>query len=46
MAYPDGSVILHIGPHKTGTTTLQAAFHQNREPLEAQGVHYVGSRAH
>ncbi len=43
---PDGVRLLHIGPHKTGTTTMQAAFHQNREPLAAQGVHYPGNRAH
>jgi hypothetical protein len=41
-ALPPGSVLLHIGPHKTGTTTLQGAFHVNRESLAAQGVHYAG----
>jgi hypothetical protein len=39
---PAGSVLLHIGPHKTGTTTLQGAFHVNRESLEGLGVHYAG----
>ncbi|MGZ5416546.1 MAG: hypothetical protein ACXWDI_05170 [Nocardioides sp.] len=43
---PAGTRLLHIGPHKTGTTTLQAAFHQSRDALEAQGVHYAGRRAH
>ena len=43
---PEGALLLHIGPHKTGTTTLQAAFHQSRDALEAQGVHYAGRRAH
>ena len=43
---PPGTRVLHIGPHKTGTTTLQAAFHQSREALAAQGVHYAGRRAH
>lgn len=42
---PEGSRLLHIGPHKTGTTTLQAAFHQNRESLLRQGVHYAGKRS-
>lgn len=42
----DGVRLLHIGPHKTGTTTVQAAFHQNRERLESLGVHYAGQRAH
>ena len=40
---PEGSRLLHIGPHKTGTTTVQAAFHQNREELRQQGIHYAGS---
>ena len=38
--------LLHIGPHKTGTTTVQAAFHQNRGRLAELGVHYAGARAH
>ncbi len=38
--------LLHIGPHKTGTTTVQAAFHQNRDRLAELGVHYAGTRAH
>lgn len=46
MSFPDGSVILHIGPHKTGTTTLQAGFHQNRDTLAEQGVIYAGKRKH
>lgn len=44
-ALPAGVRLLHIGPHKTGTTTLQAAFHQNRDALRAQGVHYAGRRS-
>ncbi len=43
---PAGTRLLHIGPHKTGTTTMQAAFHHSREGLAAQGVHYAGKRAH
>lgn len=42
---PDGAVVLHIGPHKTGTTTLQKAFHLNREALAEQGVHYAGAKS-
>ena len=41
-ALPPGSVLLHIGPHKTGTTTLQGAFHVNRQALDDLGVHYAG----
>ncbi|CAA9363344.1 MAG: hypothetical protein AVDCRST_MAG36-2829 [uncultured Nocardioidaceae bacterium] len=37
-----GEVLLHIGPHKTGSTTLQLGFHRNRERLREQGVHYAG----
>lgn len=44
-ALPDGALLLHIGPFKTGTTTVQAAFHQNRAALARQGVHYAGKRA-
>lgn len=43
---PQGTRLLHIGPHKTGTTTIQAAFHQSRAGLAAQGVHYAGRHAH
>ena len=31
-------VILHIGPHKTGTTLLQQRFVALREPLGAAGI--------
>jgi hypothetical protein len=39
---PPGELLLHIGPFKTGTTTVQAAFHQNREALARQRIHYAG----
>jgi hypothetical protein len=39
---PDGTRLVHIGPHKTGTTTLQGAFHLARHAASEQGVHYVG----
>lgn len=38
---PDGTRLVHIGPHKTGTTTLQGAFHAARRRVEQQGVHYA-----
>jgi len=41
-ALPAGDLLLHIGPFKTGTTTVQAAFHQNREVLARQRIHYAG----
>ncbi len=39
---PDGAVLLHVGPFKTGTTALQGAFREGREAAAAQGVHLVG----
>jgi hypothetical protein len=39
---PDGTRLVHIGPHKTGTTTLQGAFHRARRAAAMQGVHYAG----
>ena len=35
-----GSVLLHIGPHKTGTTALQSGAASRRAQLEAEGVTY------
>ena len=43
---PEPSIVLHIGPPKTGTTAIQAAFHVARASVERQGVHYAGSRRH
>ena len=43
---PSGSRIVHIGPSKTGTTSLQAAMWEARRRLEAQGVHYAGDSRH
>jgi hypothetical protein len=37
-----GTRLLHIGPHKTGTTAVQDAFHLARERLPAHGVVYPG----
>lgn len=42
LTLPPGSRILHVGPHKTGTTTLQSAFHVARNRLAAKGVAYAG----
>lgn len=38
-----GGILLHIGVHKTGTTTIQDAFAQNRSLLPALGVSYPGT---
>lgn len=39
---PPGTRLLHIGPHKTGTTALQAALVKARDELPAYGVIYPG----
>jgi hypothetical protein len=35
---PPNGVLLHIGPHKTGTSALQSALATSREALQHQGV--------
>lgn len=42
LLLPEGTRLLHIGPAKTGTTSLQSGFHHNRDRLEQHGVHYAG----
>jgi hypothetical protein len=37
-----GTRLLHIGPHKTGTTAIQGALHLARERLAGEGVIYPG----
>ncbi len=37
---PEGTRLLHIGPHKTGTTSLQNSIRANREEILRQGVYY------
>ena len=46
LALPEGTRLPHIGPPKTGTSSLQAAFHQNRPATLDQGVRYAGSSRH
>jgi hypothetical protein len=38
---PEGGVLLHIGPHKTGTTALQNSALKYRDELRRQGVSYL-----
>lgn len=42
MARPPANrrIILHLGPHKTGTTALQSFFSENRGLLQAHGLYY------
>jgi hypothetical protein len=42
LLLPEGTRLVHIGPPKTGTTTLQGAFHGGRDAIAGQGVHYAG----
>ncbi|TQN28660.1 hypothetical protein FHX37_4019 [Haloactinospora alba] len=39
---PGDARILHVGPHKSGTTALQGAFHLARPRLAEQGITHVG----
>lgn len=41
IALPEGVRLVHIGPHKTGTTAVQRALHRSRTELHEQGVHYA-----
>lgn len=41
---PTGSVLLHIGPYKTGSTALQMVMHERRAELASYGVTYPGDR--
>lgn len=43
-ALPDDAVLVHIGPHKTGTTALQSMLARGREEMLAHGVLYPGSK--
>ena len=41
---PPGSVLLHIGPHKTGTTAIQGALAAARPQLAEAGILYPGPK--
>jgi hypothetical protein len=41
---PAGSLLLHIGPPKTGSTAIQQAMHESRAALAEHGVLYPGTR--
>ncbi len=46
LVLPQGAKLIHIGPHKTGSTAIQDALDQSREELLAQGVVYVSENRH
>jgi hypothetical protein len=37
---PRGSILLHVGPYKTGSTAIQQSLFDQRAVLAAHGVHY------
>jgi len=39
------SFLIHVGPHKTGTTSIQEALHQGRAKLATRGIWYPPSIA-
>jgi hypothetical protein len=41
---PDDAILLHIGPHKTGTTAIQGALAASRPQLADAGILYPGTR--
>lgn len=41
-ALPMGSLLVHIGPQKTGSTVIQRALHAHRDDLATLGVYYPG----
>jgi hypothetical protein len=43
LSLPEGSVLVHVGPYKTGTTAIQASLHQHRADLLQHGVLYPGT---
>ncbi|MFI6560762.1 hypothetical protein [Streptomyces sp. NPDC050534] len=43
---PPGTRLLHIGPHKTGTTSIQGALFAAQDRLPAHGVEFPGHTRH
>ncbi|WP_370618024.1 hypothetical protein [Mumia sp. Pv 4-285] len=42
LLLPEDGLLLHVGPHKTGTTAVQSAFFRGRRVLRKHGVTYPG----
>jgi hypothetical protein len=42
LPLPEGVRLVHVGPHKTGTTAVQNALWNARKRLRQQGVHHAG----
>src|SRR5262245_18456689 len=43
---PAGTRLIHVGPHKTGTTAVQNALWKARQSMREQGVHLAGKSRH
>lgn len=43
LLLPEKTHLIHVGPHKTGSTAVQEAAHHQRDLLAAHGVHYAGA---
>ncbi|MGC9542726.1 hypothetical protein [Streptomyces sp. UG1] len=43
---PAGTRLLHIGPHKTGTTSIQGALFEAREDMARHGVEWPATTRH
>ncbi|MGV9452901.1 hypothetical protein [Streptomyces sp. NPDC003635] len=43
---PAGTRLLHIGPHKTGTTSIQGALFAARDVMAGHGVDFPGTSRH
>jgi hypothetical protein len=41
-ALPDDAILVHIGPHKTGTTAIQTTLASSRAMLREAGIFYQG----
>ena len=46
LLLPVGTRMVHIGPHKTGTTAVQSALFAARSEIERQGVSYASEGRH
>lgn len=45
-ALPADAVLVHVGPHKSGTTAIQASLHAARDRLPPHGVHLASDERH
>ena len=46
LLLPPGTRLVHIGPHKTGSTALQGALHLARDAMESYGARYAATGEH